>query len=101
MLLFGIHLFQQRHRPASFAGAKSILLPEQTSYRIGCNSGIGGVGKSILLEQMREKTREDDFRSYCLTALIDERHMTPVAIMAALAEQLRHVGCPLVHFEKE
>jgi hypothetical protein len=81
--------------------AKSLLLPEQTNYRIVWISGIGGIGKSILLEQLRGKTCEDDFRPYCLTALVDERHSTPIAIMAAWTEQLRKVGYPLAHFEKE
>src|SRR5690348_2277660 len=87
------------HEVDSFA--ESILLPEQANYRIVWISGIGGIGKSSLLEQLRGKTYDDDFRPYCLTALVDERHLTPITIMGALAEQLRKVGCPLAHFEKE
>jgi hypothetical protein len=80
---------------------ESILRPEHINYRIVWISGIGGIGKSILLEQLREKSCETDFKDYCLTALVDERPSTPISIMAVLAEQLRKAEHPLTHFEKE
>lgn len=84
---------------ASFVQA--ILVPEHMSYTIVWVSGIGGIGKSVLLEQFREKTCETGFKDYCLMALVDERQSTPVSIMATFAEQLRRAGHPLTKFEKE
>src|SRR5262245_51048751 len=88
-----------RHRElASFE--QNILVPEKIDYRIVWISGIGGIGKSVLLEQLREKCSETAFSNYCLTAFTDERQSTPINIMASFAEQLRKAGHSLTKFEK-
>src|SRR5260221_702528 len=67
---------------------QNILKPEDPTHNIISISGQGGVGKSTLLMQFIDETHAPIFRDYCLTALVNERQVTPVSIMEKFAEQL-------------
>src|SRR5258708_34378570 len=69
-----------------------ILRPLEPSHNIISIAGHGGVGKSTLLARFIEETRNKAFSDYCLTALVDERQVTPVQMMKKLAEQLQIAG---------
>src|SRR5258708_4505523 len=69
-----------------------ILRPLEPSHNIISIAGHGGVGKSTLLARFIEETRNKAFSDYCLTALVDERQVTPVQMMEKFAEQLQIAG---------
>ena len=73
-----------------------ILKPEEPSHNVISISGQGGVGKSTLLTHFIEKTCTPAFYDYCLTAIVDERQITPASVMEKFAEQLNITG----EFEK-
>src|SRR5579859_1001551 len=97
-LIDGTKMVVVRYRELALF-VQNILVPENIAYRIVWISGIGGIGKSVLLEQLREKCSEKAFCDYCLTAFTDERQSTPINIMASFAEQLRKAGHSLTKFE--
>jgi len=74
-----------------------ILKPEDPVYNIVSISGQGGVGKSTLLLRFVDDAHATDFKDYCLTALVNERHTTASSIMEKFADQLHLEG----DFEKE
>src|SRR5437588_12828437 len=65
-----------------------ILQPDDPSYNIISISGEGGVGKSTLLIRFIDETRLPPFDSYCLTAFINEKQMTPYTVMEKFSTQL-------------
>src|SRR5262249_29220626 len=69
-----------------------VLEPEDPTYHIISISGLGGVGKSTLLNRFIDATHVGDFRDYCLTAQVNERQTTPANIMEKFAEQLPFKG---------
>src|SRR5690348_10683981 len=75
---------------------QNILKPEDPTHNIISISGQGGVGKSTLLARYIDETHAPEFKDYCLTALVDERQITPASIMEKFADQLHMTG----EFEK-
>jgi hypothetical protein len=71
---------------------ENILQPEEPAHNIISISGQGGVGKSTLLTRLIDETKAVNFKDYCLTALVDERHTTPASLMERFADQLRMKG---------
>src|SRR5260370_29602136 len=70
---------------------ENILEPEEPTYNIVTIFGQGGVGKSTLSARIIEELHDSKFQDYCLSALVDERQITPVSIMERFADQL-HLG---------
>jgi tetratricopeptide (TPR) repeat protein len=77
-----------------------MLKPEDPTYNVLSVWGAAGVGKTTLLARLRDETRTANFKDFCLTALVDERQGSPVALMASCAAQLRMAGAPLAAFEQ-
>ena len=75
---------------------QNILKPEEPTHNIISIWGQGGVGKSTLLSRFIDEARSAEFKDYCLTAIVDERQITPVSIMGKFADQLHMQGA----FEK-
>jgi len=71
---------------------QNILKPEEPSHNIISIWGQGGVGKSTLLSRFIDEAHSSDFKDYCLTAIVDELHTTPVSIMEKFATQLHMQG---------
>jgi tetratricopeptide (TPR) repeat protein len=71
---------------------EKILKPDVPAYNIISISGEGGIGKTELLHQFRDKARSPEFKEYCLTAWADERQTTPAAIMEKFAKDLPKEG---------
>ena len=69
-----------------------ILKPEDPTHNIISIYGQGGVGKSTLVARLIAETCTPKFKDWCLTALVDERQITPVSIMERLADQLHMSG---------
>ena len=70
----------------------NILKPEAPTHNILSISGQGGVGKSTLLGRFIAEAHGTPFKSYCLTASVDERQATPISMMEKLAQQLPLTG---------
>jgi tetratricopeptide (TPR) repeat protein len=75
---------------------QNILKPEEPTHNIISIYGQGGVGKSTLLTRLITEALTGDFKDYCLTAIVDERQITPTDIMGKFADQLHITG----NFEK-
>jgi tetratricopeptide (TPR) repeat protein len=75
---------------------QNILKPEEPTHNIISIWGQGGVGKSTLLSRFIDEARSAEFKDYCLTAIVDERQITPASIMGKFADQLHMQGA----FEK-
>jgi AAA domain len=75
---------------------QNILKPEEPTHNIISIWGQGGVGKSTLLSRFIDEAHSEDFKDFCLTALVDERQTTPLSIMEKFADQLHMKG----EFEK-
>jgi tetratricopeptide (TPR) repeat protein len=75
---------------------QNILKPKEPTHNIISIWGQGGVGKSTLLSRFIDEAHAADFKDYCLTAIVDERQITPVGIMGKFADQLHITG----NFEK-
>jgi tetratricopeptide (TPR) repeat protein len=71
---------------------QNILKPEDPTHNIISISGQGGVGKSTLLTRLIDEAHTTDFKDYCLTAIVDERQITPTDIMGKFANQLHITG---------
>ncbi len=71
---------------------QNILKPEEPTHNIISISGQGGVGKSTLLARFIDEAHAADFKDYCLTAIVDERQITPASIMEKFADQLHITG---------
>jgi hypothetical protein len=71
---------------------QNILKPEEPAHNIISIWGQGGVGKSTLLRRFILEAHTADFRDFCLTALIDERHLSPITLMEQVHAQLRLSG---------
>ncbi len=71
---------------------QNILKPEEPTHNIISIWGQGGVGKSTLLSRFIDEARSAEFKDYCLTAIVDERQITPVGIMGKFADQLHITG---------
>jgi Lon protease-like protein len=84
-------LFIGRTNELSFF-VENILQPEEPAHNIISISGQGGVGKSTLLTRFIDETKTVNFKDYCLTALVDERQITPASILERFADQLRMRG---------
>lgn len=67
----------------------AILKAERPQYNIISISGETGVGKTTLLHHFRDIARSTDFKDHCLTALVDEKQVTPAEMMEKFAEQLK------------
>lgn len=80
---------------------QQILKPVTPDYNIVSISGQGGVGKSTLLERFQKESQETEFKDFCLPVFVNERQITPVAIMEQFADQLEKAGHPLTEFEKK
>ncbi len=50
------------------------------------------MGKSTLLAKFIEDAHTLEFKDYCMTALVDERQITPANMMEKFAEQLQMMG---------
>ena len=71
---------------------QNILKPEDPTHNIISISGQGGVGKSTLLTRLIAEAHSSDIKEYCLTAIVDERQITPTDIMRKIANQLHITG---------
>ena len=71
---------------------QNILKPEEPTHNIISIWGQGGVGKSTLLSRFIDEARSTEFKDYCLTAIVDERQITPASIMGKFADQLHMTG---------
>jgi hypothetical protein len=71
---------------------QNILKPEEPTHNIISIWGQGGVGKSTLLARFIDETHSADFKDNCLTAMVDERQITPASIMGKFADQLHITG---------
>jgi len=71
---------------------QNILKPDEPTHNIISIWGQGGVGKSTLLSRFIDEAHSADFKDYCLTALVDERQITPASIMEKFADQLHLTG---------
>jgi hypothetical protein len=71
---------------------QNILKPEEPTHNIISIWGQGGVGKSTLLSRFIDEAHSSDFKDYCLTAIVDERQITPASIMEKFADQLHITG---------
>src|SRR5713226_8538432 len=71
---------------------QNILKPEEPTHNIISIWGQGGVGKSTLLSRFIDEVHSADFKDYCLTAIVDERQITPASIMEKFVDQLHLTG---------
>jgi len=71
---------------------EKILKPDEPAHNIISISGEGGIGKTELLHQFRDKVGSPEFKEDCLTAWADERQTTPAAIMEKFAKDLPKEG---------
>ena len=71
---------------------QNILKPEEPKHNIISIWGQGGVGKSTLLARFIDEAHSAGFQDYCLTAIVDERQITPASIMEKFADQLHISG---------
>jgi tetratricopeptide (TPR) repeat protein len=71
---------------------QNILKPEEPTHNIISIWGQGGVGKSTLLSRFIDEVRSAEFKDYGLTAIVDERQITPASIMGKFADQLHITG---------
>ncbi len=71
---------------------EEILKAEYPAYNIISISGVGGVGKSVLLDRFIDVARGTSFIDYCLTAVVNERQSTPMGAMEKFADQLHLMG---------
>ncbi len=80
---------------------EKILAPETPACNIFAISGGAGVGKTTLLNQFIKVAQSPDFKDDCLTALVNERWLTPMDVMRQFADQLSRAGFHLKKFEDE
>src|SRR5438876_457783 len=80
-----------------------ILAPSQPTHNILSIYGEAGVGKTTLLDRLKSMADSSEFKSSCVTALVDTMPSAPfsIGVMQQVADQLAAVGHRLTKFEKE